>query len=52
MSSRTAQTSAPVLDAIAERWSPRSFDSDHSLPEGAPGMSSVTMAAPLSSSER
>lgn len=35
MSSRTAQTSAPVLDAIAERWSPRSFDSDHSLPEGA-----------------
>lgn len=35
MSSRTAQTSAPVLDAIAERWSPRSFDSAHSLPEGA-----------------
>lgn len=35
MSSRTAQTSAPVLDALAERWSPRSFDGDHSLPEGA-----------------
>ncbi len=35
MTSRTAQTSAPVLDALAERWSPRAFDSAHSLPEGA-----------------
>lgn len=35
MTSRTAQTSAPVLDALAERWSPRSFNSEHSLPEGA-----------------
>ena len=35
MSPRTAQTSAPVIDTIAERWSPRSFDADHTLPEGA-----------------
>jgi nitroreductase len=35
MTSRTAQTSAPVLDALAERWSPRSFNSEHTLPEGA-----------------
>ncbi len=35
MTPRTAQTSAPVLDPIASRWSPRSFDGDHSLPEGA-----------------
>ena len=35
MTPRTAETSAPVLDTIAERWSPRSFATDHSLPEGA-----------------
>lgn len=35
MSPRTAQTSAPLLDTLAERWSPRSFDGDHSLPENA-----------------
>ncbi|WP_241156326.1 nitroreductase family protein [Leucobacter chromiireducens] len=35
MSPRTAQTSAPVLDTLAERWSPRAFDADHSFPEGA-----------------
>ena len=35
MNPRTAVTSAPVLDSIATRWSPRAFDADHSLPEGA-----------------
>lgn len=35
MTPRTAQTSAPVLDTLAERWSPRSFDAEHSFPEGA-----------------
>lgn len=35
MTPRTATTSAPVLDSIAGRWSPRSFDTEHSLPEGA-----------------
>ncbi|QIM15693.1 nitroreductase [Leucobacter insecticola] len=35
MNSRIAQTSVPVLDTLAERWSPRAFDPDHSLPEGA-----------------
>lgn len=35
MSSRTAQTTAPVLDALAERWSPRAFDAEHEFPEGA-----------------
>ncbi|CAG7606483.1 nitroreductase family protein [Leucobacter soli] len=35
MTPRTATTSAPVLDSIATRWSPRAFDADHSLPEGA-----------------
>lgn len=35
MTSRTASTSAPVLEPIASRWSPRSFDAEHSLPEGA-----------------
>ncbi|WP_449283453.1 nitroreductase family protein [Leucobacter sp.] len=35
MTPRTAQTSAPVLDTLAERWSPRSFDSEHTFPEGA-----------------
>lgn len=34
MTPRTAQTSAPVLDALAERWSPRAFDADHAFPEG------------------
>jgi nitroreductase len=32
---RTAQTSVPVLDTLAERWSPRSFDAEHAFPEGA-----------------
>ncbi|QYM74757.1 nitroreductase family protein [Leucobacter luti] len=35
MSPRTAQTSAPVLDTLAERWSPRAFDADHTLPANA-----------------
>ncbi|RGE21927.1 nitroreductase family protein [Leucobacter sp. wl10] len=35
MTPRTAQTSAPVLDTLAERWSPRSFDTEHTFPEGA-----------------
>lgn len=34
MSDRIADTSAPVIDVIATRWSPRSFDSSHELPEG------------------
>lgn len=35
MNPRAAQTSAPVLDALAERWSPRAFDADHTFPEGS-----------------
>ncbi|QZY50976.1 nitroreductase family protein [Leucobacter tenebrionis] len=35
MSSRIAQTTAPVLDALAGRWSPRAFDAEHAFPEGA-----------------
>ncbi|WP_024357057.1 nitroreductase family protein [Leucobacter chironomi] len=35
MSSRTAQTTAPVLDTLAQRWSPRAFDAEHAFPEGA-----------------
>lgn len=35
MSPRTAQTSAPVLDTLAERWSPRAFDATHAFSEGA-----------------
>ena len=35
MSPRTAQTSAPVIDALATRWSPRAFDAAHTFPEGA-----------------
>lgn len=35
MNPRIAQTSAPLLDTLAERWSPRAFDTEHSLPEGA-----------------
>ncbi|MFA5607667.1 MAG: nitroreductase family protein [Leucobacter sp.] len=35
MNPRTAQTTAPVIDTLAERWSPRAFDADHSFPEGA-----------------
>lgn len=35
MSPRRAQTSAPVIDTLAERWSPRAFDAEHALPEGA-----------------
>lgn len=29
---RTAQTSAPILDVLAERWSPRSYDSSAEIP--------------------
>ncbi|KQW08449.1 nitroreductase [Leifsonia sp. Root4] len=32
---RTAQTSAPMLDVLAERWSPRAFDPDAVLEPGA-----------------
>lgn len=35
MSPRTAQTSAPVIDTLAERWSPRAFDANHEFSEGA-----------------
>lgn len=35
MSPRTAQTSAPVIEHLAERWSPRAFDATHAFPEGA-----------------
>lgn len=35
MTPRTAQTSAPVIEPLAERWSPRAFDTDHTFPEGA-----------------
>lgn len=35
MNTRIAETSAPLLDVLAERWSPRAFDTEHSLPEGA-----------------
>lgn len=33
--SRLAETTAPVIDHIAERWSPRAFDTDFTLEEGA-----------------
>lgn len=29
---RTAQTSAPILDVLAERWSPRSYDASAEIP--------------------
>lgn len=35
MSPRSAKTSAPLIDTLAERWSPRAFDATHSLPENA-----------------
>lgn len=35
MSEKHASTSAPILDTLNERWSPRAFDTDHALPEGA-----------------
>lgn len=35
MNPRAADTSAPVLDTLAERWSPRAFDADHVFPENA-----------------
>lgn len=35
MLAKFATTSAPILDTLTERWSPRAFDVDHSLPEGA-----------------
>lgn len=34
MNPRSASTSAPVIDTIANRWSPRAFDTDHAIPEG------------------
>lgn len=33
--SKHAVTDVPVLDVIAERWSPRAFRADHELPEEA-----------------
>ncbi len=35
MSPRTAQTSAPILESLSNRWSPRAFDANHEFPEGA-----------------
>lgn len=35
MNQRTAQTSAPVIDTLAERWSPRAFDAEHTFPVDA-----------------
>lgn len=35
MNPRIAQTSVPVIDALAHRWSPRAFDAEHTFPEGA-----------------
>ncbi|MGO1538433.1 MAG: nitroreductase family protein [Leucobacter sp.] len=34
MNPRAAVTSAPVIDTIANRWSPRAFDTDHAIPDG------------------
>lgn len=31
MTSKTAQTSAPLHPLLAERWSPRGFDASHEL---------------------
>lgn len=31
MTSKTAVTVAPILDVLAERWSPRSYDGNHEL---------------------
>lgn len=50
MNPRIAQTSAPVLPALAERWSPRAFDDAHSFPEGAlRGMFEAARWAPSAS---
>lgn len=35
MTSKHATTSAPILQPLVERWSPRSFEPDYELPEGA-----------------
>ena len=35
MTSRIAETRAPVLPVLAERWSPRAFDTEHTFEEGA-----------------
>lgn len=35
MTARHAETSAPIIEPIASRWSPRSFAGEHELPEGA-----------------
>lgn len=34
MIAKHAQTSAPILDTLTERWSPRAYDVNHSLTEG------------------
>lgn len=34
MTSKTAVTAAPILDVLAERWSPRSYDGSHELSDG------------------
>lgn len=35
MTTKHATTSAPIIPTLVERWSPRSFDNDYDLPEGA-----------------
>ena len=35
MNPRHAQTSAPILDPLKARWSPRAFDADHTFPHDA-----------------
>ncbi|MBP1326668.1 nitroreductase [Leucobacter exalbidus] len=50
MNPRIAQTSAPVLPALAERWSPRAFDDAHAFPENAlRGMFEAARWAPSAS---
>lgn len=35
MNSRITEPSTPLLDVLSQRWSPRSFNTEHSFPEGA-----------------
>lgn len=50
MNPRSAQTSTPVLPALAERWSPRAFNASHEFPEGAlRGMFEAARWAPSAS---
>lgn len=35
MTSKHAKTTAPILDTLTERWSPRAFDTDHAISEDA-----------------